>query len=154
MGLGHVLLASLGEPAVGGFLAQILLLGGDDEIALLQELAPGDVARDVGGLEHHLAPVEFGASFREIGGEAKALADIEEDLEIGPALAERLDAFVLQRDHAMIELTFIVVAVAAGRRPFADVPALEIGAGGQDDIREGNLALVPDRLVDDELQAV
>ena len=154
MRFGHILLASLGEPAVGGFLAQILLLGGDDEIALLQELPPRDVARDIGGLEHHLAPVEFGASFREIGGEAKALADIEEDLEIGPALAERLDAFVLQRDHAMIELAFIVIAVAAGGRPFADVPALEIGAGGQDDIREGNLALVPDRLVDDELQAV
>ena len=45
------------------------------------------------------------------------------------------------------------MGVPSGTRPFADVPALERGAGGQDDVGELGLALHPDRLVDDELDA-
>ena len=38
--------------------------------------------------------------------------------------------------------------------PLADVPLLEDRAGGQDDVGVRRLAFLPDRLVDDELQAL
>src|SRR5262249_20570285 len=52
----------------------------------------------------------------------------------------------------MVELLLPVVAVAAEPRPFADVGALEIGAGRQDHVGELGLAFEPDRLVDDEFK--
>ena len=58
----------------------------------------------------------------------------------------------MKNDNAVIELLLAMVPVAAKAGPFTDIGALEIGAGGQDDIGEFCLALEPDRLVDDEFQ--
>ena len=49
-----------------------------------------------------------------------------------------------------LHLLELVHAVARGVRPVADVPALEVGAGRQDDVGEPRLALHPDGLVDHE----
>ena len=52
----------------------------------------------------------------------------------------------------MVELLLAVMAVAAEPGPFADVRALEVGAGRQDHVGEFRLAFEPDRLVDHHFQ--
>ena len=66
--------------------------------------------------------------------------------------AERLDAGVLQHDHAMVALREGVRHVARAVGELPDVPALEAGAGRQDDVGEPGLALHPDRLVHHALE--
>ena len=90
--------------------------------------------------------------FRVIGAEAEPLGQREEDVVVGLRFAQRLDAFVLQHDDAVVDLHLRVMGIAADVGPFADVPALEVGAGRQDDVGELGLALHPDRLVDDEFE--
>ena len=61
---------------------------------------------------------------------------------------------MLQRDHAVVVHRVHVVHVpGADVVPLADVPLLEDRARGQDDVRVRRLAFLPDRLVDDELEA-
>ena len=91
-------------------------------------------------------------AFGEIIGKPERLAQFVEDPEVGFRFALRLDRRRLEHDDAVIELLLAVMAVAAEARPFADVGALEIGAGRQDDVGEFRFALEPDRLVDDEFE--
>ena len=108
--------------------------------------------RQVGGEKDALDPVDLVDAFGEVIGKPERLAQFVEDPEVGLRFAQRLDRRRLEHDDAVIELLLAVMAVAAEARPFADVDALEIGAGGQDDVGEFRLALEPDRLVDDEFQ--
>src|SRR5665647_2800225 len=77
------------------------------------------------------------------------MGDGSEDVVVRLALAERLDALLLENDDAVVGLRVVVGDVARAVAELADVPALEVGAGGQDDVGELGLALHPDRLVDD-----
>ena len=47
-------------------------------------------------------------------------------------------------DDAVIDAVEAVLQVAAAGAPFADVVALEVGAGGQDHVGELRLAFHPD----------
>ena len=120
------------------------------EVTLLLELLPGDVLGQVGGGEVRLAPVVLvAAAIREDVAHTHALGDGGEDVVVRLALAERLDALLLQGDHAVVGLDEVVRDVARAVAELAHVPALEVGAGRQDDVGELGLALEPDRLVDD-----
>src|SRR5262249_57224395 len=73
------------------------------------------------------------------------------NLVVGFGLPEGGDAAVLQQDHAMIELVGVVMNVAAGVAPIADVPPLERSTRRQDDIGELCIALEPNALRRDEV---
>ena len=81
-----------------------------------------------------------------------AFADLVEDPEVGFRLSKRLDRRRLEDDDAVIELLLAMMAIAAESGPFADIDALEIGAGRQDNVGELRFALEPDRLVDHEFE--
>ena len=74
---------------------------------------------------------------------------MREYLVVGLGLAQRLDALLLQHDHPVVGLGAGVRDVARAVGELADVPALEVGAGRQDDIGEASFTLEPDGLVDD-----
>ena len=90
--------------------------------------------RQIRSVELPFHPAELADAFREVGREPEPLADLLEDPEIRLRFAERLDALVLERDDAMIELLLAVMSVAAESRPLADVEPLEVRASRQDDV--------------------
>ena len=92
--------------------------------------------------------VEFGATLGVHHAHAETIENVGEDLVIGFRLAERFDAFVLQHDHAMVELRMVVMDVTRTSGPVANIPAFNRGAGRQDDVGIFRIALIPDRLVD------
>ena len=108
----------------------------------------------VGGVEVRLAPVVLvHAALGEHVAHAHALGHGGEDVVVRLALAERLDALLLEDDHAVVGLVVVVRDVARAVAELAHVPALEVGAGRQDDVGELGLALHPDGLVDDGAHA-
>ncbi len=144
-----VLHAALGEPAHGR--RGLVVFGeGHDDVALLLELLPGDDLGQVGGVEVVLDPLVLVlAAHGEDRADAQPLREHGEDVVVGLGFAQRLDALLLQHDHAVVGLGAGVRDVARAVGELADVPALEVGAGRQDDVGEAGLALEPDGLVDD-----
>ena len=55
---------------------------------------------------------------------------------VGLRLAQRLNAFLLADDHAVVVADVRVGRVAAASGPLAKVVPLQVGAGGQNDVRE------------------
>ena len=108
----------------------------------------------IGRFKVALAPIQFGGSFREVRGHTQALRQVEKYLEVRFRLAEWLNALMLKHGYAVVALRERVVDVTTTIGEFADVPAFEVGAGREDDVREFRFALKPDRLVDDKLQFV
>ncbi len=104
LGLRHILLAVLPEPAERHRGAQLLLLGRHHVIAALDELLPRDALGQVRGLEQPLDPVDLVDAFGEVVGEPEALGDLVEDPVIRPGFAERRDRGRLEYDDAVIEL--------------------------------------------------
>src|SRR5512144_1398202 len=129
MRLRDVLLAAFPEPAERDRRAQLFLLGRHDVVAAFDELLPGNLLRQIGRVEQTLNPIDFVDTLREVVGKSEPLADLVEDPVVGLRLAERLDGRRLEQNDAVVELLLAVVAVAAERRPLADVYALETGAG-------------------------
>ena len=151
--LRHVLLAVLPEPAERHRRAQLLLLRRHDVIAALRRNSFHEITFGRSEASNRaLDPVDLVDALGEVVGEAEPLADLVEDPVVGLRFAQRLDRRRLEDDDAVVELLLAVMAVAAEPRPFADVDALEIGAGRQDHVGELRLALEPDRLVDDEFE--
>ena len=83
MRLRNVLLAAFPEPAEGDRDAQVLLLRRHDVVTALDELLPGNLFRQVGGIEQALDPVDFVDALGEVVGEPEPLADLVEDPEVG-----------------------------------------------------------------------
>src|SRR5271166_2674452 len=125
-----------------------------DEVSLSAKLPPGSVVGQIRRIEHALDPIEFASALGEHRAQAQPAQDGGEDVVVGSRLAQGLDALVLQRDHSMVDGSESVMAIPSGIRPFADVPAFQRRAGRQDDVGKLGLALHPDGLVDDELDAL
>ncbi len=148
--VGGVALPVLGEPAHARGGLAVGRARRHHVVALLDEVVPGGDRGQVGGVERGLDPVEFVAAHGVHAFQAEAGGDTAEDLVVGLGLAQRLDGLVLQRDDAVVAHLRAVGHVAVGQAPLADVPALEVGAGREDDVGELGLALHPDGLRHDE----
>src|SRR5215831_20785949 len=152
MSLGDILLTIFPKPAERHRRAQFLLLGRHHVVAPADEFLPRYVLRQIGGVEQPLDPIDLVHALIEIIGKAEPLADFGEYPVVGLRFSKRRNRGRLENDDAVVELLLAMMAVAAEAGPFADVDALEIGAGRQDDVGELRLALEPDRLVDDEFE--
>ena len=151
-GVGRVAGAALREPAQARL--RLVVLGGvDDVVALLVEGLPVERLGQVGAVVERLGPVDLGlAAVGELVEDAELRGQVGEDLVVGLGLPERLDALLLTDDDAVVVARVRVRGVAAAGGELAEVVALEVGAGRQDDVGHAGLAVVPDVLVDDELE--
>ena len=150
--VGSVLHAVLGEPAQSHSLGTV---GVDrhHKVPLLQEVVEGHVLGHVGGVIVLLNPGQLVLALVVDGADAQAVSQLTVDVEVGLGLAHGLDALVLEGDDAVVTLDVVIGDVAGAVGELGDVPALEVGAGGEDQVGEGNLALEPDGLRDHALQA-
>ena len=112
------------------------------------------MARHVGDVVDGFAPVEGVFAVGEHVAETQPLTHLPEDVIVAHGLAERLDALLLEHDEPVVRLVVAVGVVTGVARPLADVPALEVGAGREDDVGELRLTLEPDGLRDHHRQVL
>jgi len=154
LSLWNVLGPAFGKPAEIHGRLQTRLLRRHDKVALLAEVCPRNVPGHVRGVEDALAPVQLGATFGEQGAQPQPLQDQAEDFIVTLGLTQWLNALVLHGNQPVVQAVGPVLHQPATGSPFANVVALELGAGGQNHIGELRFTLHPDRLVDDELDAL
>ena len=146
--VGRVLRAILGEPAQRWLGPVFLGRHGNDVVALVGELVPGHGLGHVGGVEVVLHPVELGlAAHGERAPHSKTLRQPLEDRVVGLGVPQRLDALLLEHNDSVVGEQIRIRDVARAVGSLADVKALEVGAGRQDDVGELGLPFEPNGLV-------
>ncbi len=124
-------------------------MDGNNKVALLEELFPGGILGQIAGLEGTLYPIQLGLTTLGVClVQPQPLGQEGKNLIVRLGLSQGLDALGLQADDPMVDLRGRIRDIAQAAGKLADIPALEIGAGRQDDVGELGLALEPDRLVD------
>ncbi len=143
--VGGILLPVFGEPAQRDRFGPVGL-DGDYEIPLLAELLEIKIFGHIGCVVILLNPVELVLAFREGTLDTQLLRQIGVDVVIGLGLAKWLDALHLEAYDAVVAKNIVIGNIAGAVCKFGNIPALEVGAGGKDDVGEFCLALKPDGL--------
>ncbi len=139
-------------PAESGSLF-VILGHGNDIVAFSVELLPRAAFRKLRQIPKSFGPVVLRLAFSVKLLFAQLFRNEGEDFIVRLGFAQRLNAFLLTDNDAPVVADLSVSGVAAAHGPFAQIIALQVCAGGEDDIGVSGFAAPPAVLVNDKLKA-